>query len=78
MATKSREVALAEKCIEKAQATLGDGWVHVSKDIRWGLVSSHILALCLSQDEGIDPRKVLVLTQAVNDIAYEIIFTRTK
>jgi len=42
---------LAAKCVKDAQATLGHGWDHVSEDIRFGLVSANIIAICIEQDD---------------------------
>lgn len=45
----SRAQKLVWDCVEKAQKTLGEGWNHVSDDLRWGLVSASILSIVVSQ-----------------------------
>lgn len=64
----------AKQSVKKAQAMMGDGWNHVSKDIQWGLVATHILGLILAQDEGNDPRRVLEMAAAVELEARKIIY----
>lgn len=47
---------LAWETVCNARRVLGNGWSHVSDDIRWGLVCANILSILILQDamEGDD------------------------
>jgi hypothetical protein len=64
--SKTKAQILAAGCVKNAKEMLGSGWNHVSDDIRWGLVSSQILAIFLGQDETINPVKVRALIEEIN------------
>lgn len=40
---------IAWRCVEEARKTLGDGWDHVSDEVRWGLVAARILSVVVGQ-----------------------------
>lgn len=56
---------IAKNCIRQAQAILGAGWDHVSKDIQWGLVSANVLALFDQQDDEVSPERIVAHTRGV-------------
>lgn len=60
--------------MKNAQAVLGIGWDHVSNDIRWGLVCSHIVAMCIAQDESIPAENVRRMLIEVEAAALKLIF----
>jgi len=47
-ATRSQKIAWS--AVENAKNTLGEGWKHVSNEIRWGLVCSNLLAAVAAQN----------------------------
>jgi hypothetical protein len=59
---------LAKECIKGAEATLGAGWHHVSKDIRWGLVCAGIVALHSAQDEENSSDNVRAMINEVTEL----------
>jgi hypothetical protein len=70
--THARRIALT--CIKDAKGLLGSGWNHVSKEIQWGLVCTHILAVCLGQDETVPDANVRRMMIAVEAEARKVIF----
>jgi hypothetical protein len=61
---------LARDAVARARKMLGDGWRHVSVEIRWGLVAANILdVVVLGQDETIRADKTLANAAAVTAIA---------
>lgn len=46
---KSHAQSIAWNCVTRAKKTLGEGWSHVSDDVRWGLVCSNVMAVVASQ-----------------------------
>jgi hypothetical protein len=43
----------AKMCMERAKATMGDGWAHIGPEIRWALVCAQIFGLLDAQDDDL-------------------------
>lgn len=46
---------VAWEAVRRARAVLGEGWAHVSDEIRWGLVCADLLSVvarCNAMDDG--------------------------
>jgi hypothetical protein len=66
---------VARKCVSDARQMLGDGWDHVSKDVRWGLVAANILYVYLGQHHKEDPDgSTRAYIQDLTTIANRIVF----
>ena len=40
---------VAWRCVRDARDLIGDGWAHISDDLRWGLVCTNILSVIVRQ-----------------------------
>ena len=45
--------SIARSLLERGHRTLGNGWSHVSRELRWGLVAAELVAFYEGQDEEI-------------------------
>jgi hypothetical protein len=50
MAQATRSQKIAWMAVENAKVTLGEGWKHVSNEVRWGLVCANLLSVVASQN----------------------------
>ena len=62
-----KKTQIARDCIKTAKETLGEGWHHVSDEVRWGLVASNLLGVIGSQDESISPVRFREFVKEVMD-----------
>jgi len=56
---KTHAQQIAQRAVSAARKVLGTGWIHVSVEIRWGLVSTEIVNIILGQDESLPAATVL-------------------
>ena len=47
---------LAWRCVSNAKREMGDGWAHISDELRWGLVCNHLLGIIVGQNCLDDPK----------------------
>jgi hypothetical protein len=70
----SVEERAAREYVARAKGMLGAGWLHVSEEVRWGLVCAQIIADQRAQDESIAPARVLARTAAITEHAFGMVF----
>jgi hypothetical protein len=47
---RQQHKALAWRSVTNARSMLGDGWHHVSDEVRWGLVCAELLGVVVGQN----------------------------
>lgn len=56
---------LAKTCLKNAEAVMGAGWRHVSREVQWGLVCAEIVSLHGAQDESNNSDRVRAMINEV-------------
>jgi hypothetical protein len=63
---------IAWRCVERAKSLLGDGWAHVSDDVRWGLVCAEVLGVVVGQHALVDESATVDQLAHVARYAHEL------
>lgn len=66
---------LARKCVSDAKEMMGEGWKHISPEVRWGLVCANIMAIVSGQDEEVSDKSVRRMLNFLEQACRGMIFS---